>query len=161
MQRVRRPFGKAAIAFQRINVACELAQHRSLIAGACADLKHVFAPGQAEKLCHVSDDEGLRNGLVAADGQRRIAISVCAQIFRYKFMAGNGPDGIQHARIMYAARAKLVCQHVLPRSTKSVFSHSRIYRSSDAFSQYSDFRSRGRIGRVSATSVENAADTLE
>jgi len=94
--------------------ARDLVENRRLIARAGADLEHALAALESRGLGHERHDVGLRDGLVVADGQGRVAIGGVAQLLRHELVARHGAHGREHERILHAASHDLLRDHAVP-----------------------------------------------
>ena len=69
----------------------DLRQHSSLIAGACADLQHLFISLERQGFGHVGDHMGCGDRLIQADGKRMVGVGLFAEGLRDEAMPGYGP----------------------------------------------------------------------
>ena len=91
----------------------QMAQHGSPIAGARANLEHPVGRLDLRRLRHERDDEGLGNGLGLGDGQGPVLIGLIDEFGIDEALARNLSEGLQDARIAYAARFDLFRNHTL------------------------------------------------
>ena len=69
-----RAFPKLGDPLDRVYLAGELGEHRCLVAGAGADVKHALAAVEGELLADERDHVRLGDRLVSADGQRGVSV---------------------------------------------------------------------------------------
>ena len=143
--------------FDGINLRAQRRQYRRLIAGARADLQHLFARLRIQLLRHIRHDVRLGNRLVVPDRARMIAIRIGKRTkrLRNKKMAGNLRHHIKHPLIANPVAFPKKLHHFpaflrpdcftllhgtlreLPfqgsEKSKSQFSQSKIIRLRDAF----------------------------
>ena len=107
--------GQLGMAFDRIDLGRELAEHGRRITRASADFENPFARLNARRLDHARDDVRLRDRLPGLDRQRRILIREFAQLAGDERLARNVAHRNEHARVAYAAPRDLAFDHALAR----------------------------------------------
>ncbi len=90
---------QAAVAFDRIDIARQPAQHRALVAAARADLEHPVARLDLQRLGHQADDIGLADRLGAVDRQGLILPRPIQELLVHEDGAVDRLHRRQHARI--------------------------------------------------------------
>src|SRR5258708_1676050 len=96
----------------RADAPGELGQHGRLITRARADLEDLLGPGELEELGHESDDVGLGDRLLLADGERVVAVGAPAQRLLDEEVARDPPHRREHARVGDPAPRELLLHHL-------------------------------------------------
>jgi hypothetical protein len=66
-----------------------------------------------ERLCHISDYVGLRNGLAVTDGEGCVTVGHIPHIFRYEPVTGHLTHRLQHALVGDAPPRQLSLHHLV------------------------------------------------
>ena len=95
----------------RVHSPCELGEHRSLVAGAGADVEHRLAAAQLQLRADAGHHVGLRDRLICADRKRGIVVGPSPPLRRNEALARHDRHRREHALVVDAARAQLPLDH--------------------------------------------------
>ena len=106
--------GKLGVALDADDLAGQLGQHGRLITAAGADLQHLLAAGELQRLGHQRDHVRLADRLAAVDGQGAVGVSLVAEGRGDELFAGHAGHGRQHPRIADPPPSQLPLDHLPP-----------------------------------------------
>ena len=116
----------------RTDLGGQLGQQRRLVAEPGSHLEHRVIAPHVEQIGHQRVDIRLRDGLAAADRQRRIDIGEAAQLDRHEFVARHPADRLHDPRIqriapdLFRGQADMMGDlgdHFAPRADKMQIVH--------------------------------------
>src|SRR5207247_1656682 len=88
-------------------------EHGRLVAGARADLQHLFLPRQPEQRRHERHDVRLRDRLPLADRQRMVLVGAVGESLLDEPVPRDAPHGVEHASVGDPAALELLVHHAL------------------------------------------------
>src|SRR6266550_7371648 len=101
-------------ALDRVHLVRELSQHSRLVARSAADVEHLLASGQPERLGDPRDHVRLRDRLPVADRKRGVRVSAVLFPIGDEELARHTLHGVQHTLVDNVPRAELVLDHPAP-----------------------------------------------
>ena len=99
----------------RIHLFRESSEDRRLVAGSGPDLEDAVLGPHVERLGHERHDVGLRDGLIVADREGRIAVGLITQRLRHEEVARHCEHRLEHPRAADIASPQLFVDHAPPR----------------------------------------------
>src|SRR5690606_31244420 len=106
-------FGKARMAFNRVDLARKLREHGRGVTRARADFEDAVVGVQLECFGHQSDDVGLRNRLLLVDRERGIVVCELREPRGHESLSRHPADGAGETVVPDAPASELLADHVL------------------------------------------------
>ena len=95
------------------DVGGDLGEDRGRVTRARADLEHLVAALELERVGHQGDDVRLRDRLIGIDRQRGVVVGELNEVRRHEFVARHAAHGAHDGRVPYAASRDLPLDHAL------------------------------------------------
>src|SRR3954467_13278045 len=111
LERGARALRELGQALDGVHLACQLREHRRLVAGAGADVEHALVAAQRHELADQPDHRRLRDRLPAADRKRGVVVRAPAQLLRHEQLARHAFNRVEHALVADVAVRELTLDH--------------------------------------------------
>ncbi len=106
---------QSLMALNRVEPAAQQRQHHRLVAAAGADLQHLGAVRDLQRLGHARHHPGLADGLLMTDRQGQVAVGPVLKGFWHELFARYPADGFQHPFVGDAQAAQAFQQFLTLR----------------------------------------------
>src|SRR5262249_32836686 len=103
-----RKFGQDLNAVDLVHESCKNCR---LIPRSCSNLQNPMLFARVQQLGHECNDEGLRDRLPVANGERRVIKCMKTNAFRHEQLARNRSHGSEYVRVFHPTSLDLIFHH--------------------------------------------------